>query len=270
MAHPSSTSSLRVALAVTLMLLVAVGCTQQKPQPVAVQRSVSRTTIEPDPAAPEATTTTRPTTRETVTETVVYDQGEPHYPGKYFAGGRGGGGGGGGGGGEASDVMPGFGPFGRYRVSGPFLIGVGLDFNEYEYDGEDYFLPGFQDADVESTAITAWGEYEFQALGRDGFAARVRPFVGAGVGIGFLDGDKVSSPNPFGPPFEAEVDGDLEIIPGVIGGVRIDLTEQFILELGLRYDYHFTDLEIEYSNGFTNDLDDFDTYGAYVGLQFRW
>ena len=271
MPHVSTTSSRAGFVVLTAALIpVMAGCTQRRARPVQVEHTVARTTTEVDPRVSDtAMTTTRPATQEIVT-TVVYDQGEPHYPGKYFAGGRGGGGGGGGGGGEASDVLPGFGPFGRYRVSGPFLIGLGLDFAEYEYDGTDYLLPGLQDAEVESTAITAWGEYEFQALGRSGFAGRIRPFVGAGVGVGFLDGDKVSFQNPFGPPFQAEVDGDVEIIPGVIAGIRIDLTDMFVLELGARYDYHFTDLDIQFSNGFSRDLDDFDTYGGYVGLQFRW
>ena len=142
MSYERAARQAQAALTLLGVVCIGMGCTSQRAEsPVVVQstRTVTTETREPDPATTTTAAPTRPATRETVavTETVVYDQGEPHYPGKYFAGGRGGGGGGGGGGGEASDVLPGFGPFGRYRVSGPFLIGLGLDFNEYEYDGTD-------------------------------------------------------------------------------------------------------------------------------------
>src|SRR5688572_21363423 len=92
-------TSSRAGIVLTIALIpVMTGCAPRKTRPVEVQHTVARTTTEVDPSVSETTAATRPATQEIVT-TVVYDQGEPHYPGKYFAGGRGGGGGGGGGGG---------------------------------------------------------------------------------------------------------------------------------------------------------------------------
>jgi opacity protein-like surface antigen len=124
---------------------------------------------------------------------------------------------------------------------------------------------------VESVGLSVWGEYEFQSLGESGFGSRVRPFIGAGVGVGFLSGDDVAGVTTGGGAYDLELEGDTELIPGAVAGVRIDLNDHLILELGARYDYHITDLEVtDNVTGRSEDVDDYDTFGGYVGLQFRW
>ena len=111
---------------------------------------------------------------------------------------------------------------------------------------------------------------EFHALADSGFGGRFRPFVGAGLGVGFLDGDDVTGATTGGGVYDIE-EGDTELIPGVMAGVRIDVHEPLVLELGTRFDYHITDLSVtDKVTGQDEDVDDNSTFVGYVGFQVRW
>jgi hypothetical protein len=197
--------------------------------------------------------------------------GDPLYPGRWFIGARGGANAGSG---EPANDIPAYGLFARYRLRGPWLVGLALDQSNFDFEQPGNLIDvnpvGVVDASIDSTSVTAWGEYEFRRLGDDGFARRVRPFVGAGVGVAFLGDDDLSGATETGGAYDLDVRGGLEIIPGLLAGLRIDITRNLVFEIGARYDFHLTDLSVRDNvSGNSADVDDYSTYGGYVGLQLR-
>ena len=192
------------------------------------------------------------------------------YPGRFFLGLRGGVNAGSG---EPANDIPTYGVYGRYRVRGPFLVGLAVDQINFDFEQPGNLIDvdpvGVVDANIDGTVVTAWGEYEFK-LSDDDFLRRLRPFVGAGVGVGFLSDDDVAGPTEGGGTFAFDISGGTELIPGVIGGVRFDITRNVLIELGARFDYHITELEItDTVTGRSETADDYETFGGYIGLLFR-
>jgi hypothetical protein len=171
--------------------------------------------------------------------------------------------------------MPFWGVYGRYRVRGPWLAGLAVDVSTFDFEQPGNLIDvnpvGVVDAELDSTTVTLWGEYEFQPLADHGFARGIRPFAGAGVGVGFVGDDDVSGPTEGGGTFAFDVEGGTEIVPGVVVGLRFDVHEHFVIELGARADYHLTEMKVtDTVSGNSADVDDYETYGAYIGFQFRW
>ena len=198
--------------------------------------------------------------------------GSSEHPGQFFIGARAGVNAGTG---EPANDMPFWGVYGRYRVNGPWLVGLAVDQGMFDFEQPGNLIEvnpvGVVDAEIDSTTVTLWGEYEFQPLADDGFARGIRPFAGVGVGVGFLGDDHLSGPTEGGGTFAFDAKGGTEIIPGVVIGLRFEVHENFLIELGARADYHLTELEItDTVSGASADVDDYETYGGYVGFQFRW
>src|SRR5687767_6466973 len=194
------------------------------------------------------------------------------HPGQFFIGVRGGVNAGSG---EPTNDMPFWGVYGRYRVRGPWLAGLAVESSTFDFEQPGNLIDvnpvGVVDAELDSTTVTLWGEYEFQPLADDGFARGIRPFAGVGVGFGFVGDDDVSGPTEGGGSFAFDVEGGTEIIPGLVVGLRFDVHENFVIELGARADYHLTEMKIaDTVSGSSADVDDYETYGGYVGFQFRW
>ena len=200
------------------------------------------------------------------------EDGNDLHPGRFFIGVRAGVNAGDG---EPANDMPNFGVYGRYRLSGPWLIGVAVDSSTFDFEQPGNLIDvnpvGVVDAEITATSVTAWGEYEFEPIGEDGFLRRLRPFVGAGVGFASLDDDDLSGATEGGGAYAFDISGGTEIIPGAVAGLRYDITRNVVVELGARVDYHLTELEItDNLSGNSAEVDDYVTYGGYLGLQFRW
>ena len=200
---------------------------------------------------------------------VTHDQ---HYLGRFFIGVRTGVNAGSG---EPANDIPTYGAYARYRLSGPWLIGLALDQATFDFEQPGNLIDinpvGVVDAEIESTGVTVWGEYEFKPIGDEGFLRRLRPFAGAGVGFASLSDDDKSGATEGGGTYAFDISGGSEIVPGGIAGLRYDITRNVLVEIGAHVDYHLTELEItDNVSGNSAQVDDYFTYGAYVGLQFRW
>jgi opacity protein-like surface antigen len=197
---------------------------------------------------------------------------DPGYPGRWFIGARAGVNAGDG---EPANDIPTYGLLGRYRVRGPWLVGLALDWANFDFEQPGNLINvdpvGVVDATIDSTSVTAWGEYEFRLKG-DGLIRRLRPFVGAGVGVAFLsDDDNLSGATETGGTYDFDISGGTEIVPGALAGVRIDVTRNVVFEVGGRYDFHVTELQIRDNvSGNSADVDDYSTFGGYVALLFRF
>ena len=178
--------------------------------------------------------------------------------------------------GDPANDMPGFGVYGRYRFNdGPWLAGLAVDTSTFDVErpGEmiEITTATVTDAQLDSTTVTLWGEYELEPLAEDGFFRGVRPYVGAGVGIASVGDDTVAGPTAAGGTFNFEVEGGTEIVPGLLAGLRFDVGRHAVIDLGVRVDYHFTEMEVtDTITGARTDVDDYPTYGAYLGFQLRW
>ena len=122
---------------------------------------------------------------------------------------------------EPMNDMPGFGVYRRYRFNhGPRLASLAIDTSTFDVErpGEmiDILTAALTDAQVDTTTVTLWGEYECEPLADDGFFRGVRPYVDAGVGIASVGDDEVTGPTAAGGTFNFEVDGGTEIVPGVL------------------------------------------------------
>ena len=192
------------------------------------------------------------------------------HPGRFFVGPRAGINAGNG---DPTNDMPYWGGYGRYRVRGPWLVGLAIDQATFDFEEPankiDVVPDGVVDTTHDATIVTAWGEYEFQ-IADDGFASRLRPFIGLGLGVGVVSDESVSGDTAGGGTFDIESNGGTEIIPGGLAGIRFDITRNVLIELGARADYHVTSLEVRDNiSGNSADVDDYPTFGAYLGLQIR-
>ena len=172
--------------------------------------------------------------------------------------------------GEAANDILSFGLFGRYLLAESWLVGVALDYAEFDFEEPAKMLrlnaAEIVDASTTQYLISAWVEHEFN-IKRDWLS----PFVGAGLGIGILDTDEVTGPINGGGTFDISTDPGVEFIPSVLVGLRFSLGERIFTEIAAHADYRFASWDVtDRNSGVTATLDDYFTYGAYLGLGVRF
>lgn len=121
----------------------------------------------------------------------------------------------------ANDIMV-AGIFGRYRLSDKWLVGGAFNYTAYDFEDPAKLL-GVDASKVEDASMTeyiasAWIEREFNTDGK-----WLTPFVGAGLGLGFLDVGEASGTLNGGGTYNISSTTGVEIIPSILAGLRINL-----------------------------------------------
>ncbi|MHC4792330.1 MAG: outer membrane beta-barrel protein, partial [Planctomycetota bacterium] len=175
--------------------------------------------------------------------------------------------------GEPANDLPMFGIYGRYNWSEKWHFGLSLDYLSGDFE-RPYKLLGITstdelDADMTNIIITLWGEREFIPDGKK--LQKLRPFIAGGLGIGLVDADDVSGTVAGGGQFNIETDAGTEFIPALAVGLRYLFGERWEAEIAGRYSYHIADWDVEDRiSGKSDSVDNYSTYGFYLGLGFRF
>lgn len=162
--------------------------------------------------------------------------------------------------------------FGHYRWSDRWALGFAIDSAAYDVERPAEIIGLRQDpsvdvidADAESTTVSAWVERLYSPGGR------TESFLGAGLGVASVDVLDASGPLAGGGTFDISTDAGTEVVVSIVGGWRLRMGSRLMLELGLRADDHFADWKLEDRvSGTKGTVDDYFTYGAQVGVLFRF
>jgi opacity protein-like surface antigen len=169
--------------------------------------------------------------------------------------------------GKPANDFPMFGIYGRYNWSKEWHLGLSLDYLSGDFE-RPYKLLGINsptelDASMTNTIITLWGEREFSLKSQ-----KLRPYIAGGIGIGLVDVDDVGES---GGQFNIETDAGTEFIPALAVGLRYLFGERWEAEIAGRYSYHLADWEVKDTiSGISDSVDNYSTYGFYLGLGFRF
>lgn len=172
--------------------------------------------------------------------------------------------------GEPSNDMPMIGVYGRYRLNDDWLVGAALDYSEFDFERPNRLLglkeSKEEDAVAEGIYVSVMMEREFMQ-----HSDSMRPFVSANLGIGIIDVPDVIIPLEGGGEADIKTDAGTEIIPGVTVGIRFLVGENLFIEPAARLDYHFTEWDvIDRNTGQKTTVDDYLTWGGYVGVGWRF
>lgn len=89
--------------------------------------------------------------------------------------------------------------------------------------------------------------------------------------IGIVETDDVTGPLAGGGTFDITTDPGMEIIPSILAGLRFSLGETVFAEVNAHADYRFTSWDVkDRTSGATGSLDDYFTYGLYLGIGLRF
>ncbi len=175
--------------------------------------------------------------------------------------------------GEPANDLPMFGIYGRYNWSEEWHFGLSLDYLSGDFE-RPYKLLGITstdelDADMTNIIITVWGEREFILDGEK--SQKLRPFIAGGIGIGLVDVDDVNGTVAGGGPFDIKTDAGTEFIPALAVGLRYLFGKRWEAEIAGRYSHHIADWDVEDRiSGKSDSLDNYSTFGFYLGLGFRF
>jgi len=166
-----------------------------------------------------------------------------------------------------SNDMPYGGAFGRYRLGDQWLVGVGVDRFEFDFEQPANVVGIDPTAIVDALAteyvVNAWVERELTA------GTGLTPFLGAGIGIGFVNVDDAVGTVGGGGAFRLTTDAGTEFIPSALGGIRYGGSA--FAELGLHADYRFTTWDVtDEVSGATGSIDDYFTYGAHIAVAWKF
>jgi hypothetical protein len=173
--------------------------------------------------------------------------------------------------GEPANDIPGFGVFGRYRLSDRWSLGLAVDQTEYDFEEPARLVglrqdPALEPIDVvaEATVVSLW-------LQRDYARNRVTWFWGAGLGFASVDVPDATGRLASGGAFDIRTEADTEIIASLLAGIQRRLGERWFLEFGLRADQHFADWQLtDRVSGATGAVDDYLALGGHLGIGFRF
>ena len=176
-------------------------------------------------------------------------------------------------GGEPANDIPGYGVFGRYRLSDRWSVGLAVDQTEYDFEEPAKLVgirqdPGVEPVDVkaEATVVGAWLQRDYR---RDG--GRTAWFWGAGLGFAAVDVPDASGPREGSGRFDIRTEVDTEMIASLLAGVLLRLGSRWFLELAVRADQHFADWQLtDRISGATGTVDDYLALGGQLGFGFRF
>ena len=172
--------------------------------------------------------------------------------------------------GEPSNDLPMFGIYGRYNWSEKWNLGLSLDYLSGDFE-RPYKLLGIDsttelDSDMTNIIITIWGERELSLKSQ-----KLKPYIAGGIGIGLVDADDLSGDVSGGGLFDIKSDGGTEYIPALAVGLRYLFRKRWEAEITGCYSYHIADWDVEDRiSGKSDSIDNYSTYGFYLGLGFRF
>lgn len=180
-------------------------------------------------------------------------------------------------GGEPANDMLGLGVFGRFRLNDRWLVGVGIDHSEFDFERPALiaglpadFSAGDVDASTTLTMLSVWIERVYGA-------GRAREwFWAAGFGGALVDVEDVTGALEGGGTYRLSThfDGELgveEVVVSLSGGLRLRVGSRSAVEIALRGDRHIADWEVvDQVSGAAGRIDDFTVRGATVGWIFRF
>lgn len=175
--------------------------------------------------------------------------------------------------GEPANDMPMYGIYGRYNWTKKWNLGLSLDNLSGDFE-RPYKVLGIQsdveqDASMNNIIISVWGEREFVPASEK--FKRLRPYIAGGLGIGLVDVDDVNGSVAGGGQFDITTDADTEYIPALALGLRYLLGKNWEAEIAGRYSYHIADWKVtDRISGMVSSIDNYSTYGFYVGMGFRF
>ena len=118
--------------------------------------------------------------------------------------------------GEPANDMIMAGLYGRYQLDTQWLIGFALDYSEFDFEAPNriFGLVGSSveviDATTEAWYFTSWAEKQFDLENK-----RIKPFILAELGVGFLDAEDVIIPLQGGGAADITTDAGTEFLIGV-------------------------------------------------------
>lgn len=173
-------------------------------------------------------------------------------------------------GGEPANDITGAGLYLRYPLSANSRLGFALDYASGDFETPANILGlttvGVIDSTAEWTALSAWYEY---LLGKPEDAWRW--FVGAGLGVAFVEVKDVSGPLAGGGSFDITTDADDEILALFSAGLRRRFGARWSGEVALRVDHHFADWQmVDRVSGRSGEIDDYTAIGGYLGFSYRF
>ncbi|MBD3869196.1 MAG: outer membrane beta-barrel protein [Acidobacteria bacterium] len=173
-------------------------------------------------------------------------------------------------GGEPTNDLTGGGIYGRYHLNDQWKIGFAVDSMTGDFE-EPYRLLGIAstevvDGTVDLLVFSASIEREYGAP-----ADKSRWFWNAGLGFSSPDVTDVTGLIPGGGTFDLTTDAGTETLLMLSGGLRRRLGKNWNLEVGVRFDQHFTDWTIrDRDSAGTATLSNYNAYGAQLGVTYRF
>ena len=173
--------------------------------------------------------------------------------------------------GEPANDLITYGIYGRYNLNELWNIGLSVDFLTGDFEDPAIFIgvPTVKpknDAAMSNAVITLWGEREFTFSSKT--FQRLRPYAALGLGIGIPSVDDVADPDV---PYVISTDAGTEFIPAFALGLRYVFSKNWETELSGVYSYHVADWQVkDMVSGTTRSLDNYSTYGFYLGVGYRF
>lgn len=166
-----------------------------------------------------------------------------------------------------------FGIYGRYNWTKKWHLGLSIDYlsGDFEQPYRKLGIPStkINDANMTNIIISVWGEREFTP-GSDALQ-RLRPYIAGGIGVGLVDVDDVRGSVDGGGQYDITTDAGTEYIPAFAAGFRYLLGESWEAEIAGRYSYHIADWQVkDRVSGSVGKIDNYSTYGFYLGVGFRF
>lgn len=178
--------------------------------------------------------------------------------------------------GEPANDIPGYGLFGRYRISrlnDRWALALAVDLLEYDFEQPARLL-GLQqsraiepvDTVAEATILSAWIERDYTRP-----AGRMTWFWALGLGLASIDVPPASGPLAGGGSFDIRTEADTEMLALASAGFRRALGGRAFLEFALRLDQHFADWQFtDRVSGARGSVGDYLAYGGHLGLGFSF
>ena len=175
--------------------------------------------------------------------------------------------------GDPANDIPGGGVWGRWRVGERWAFSAAVELAKFDFEEPARLLGLAQseaedaiDSKAESVRGSVWAERGFGAP-----EGRSRWYLGAGLGVASVDVPDAAGPLEGGGSFAIVTEADPEIILGAVAGWERQLGRRWVLDAAIRLEQHFADWQVvDTVSGRTGAVDDYLTWGAHLGIGWRF